>query len=58
MSDKAAFTVQEAANYIGMSQSYVEHSDIPRVRLGRAVRYLRSDLDAYLSQRRDLDVAS
>ena len=53
----AALTAKEAARYIGMSLSWLEHSDVPRVRLGRAVRYLRSDLDLYLAQRRDLDAA-
>ena len=53
----AALTVKEAAQYIGMSVSWLHHSDVPRVRLGAAVRYLRADLDAYLAQRRDLDAA-
>ncbi len=55
--ERSAFTAPEAARYIGMSLSYVEHSDIPRVRLGRAVRYLRADLDSYLAQRRDRAIA-
>ena len=54
----AALTVKEAAQYIGMSVSWLHHSDVPRVRLGKAaVRYLRADLDTYLAQRRDLDAA-
>lgn len=53
----AALHVQEAAAYIGMSKSWLAHSDVPRVRLGRAVRYLVADLDAYLLQRRDRDAA-
>lgn len=53
----AALTPKGAADYIGMSLSWLEHSDVPRVKLGRAVRYLRSDLDAYLAQRRDRDAA-
>lgn len=51
--EKAALTTGEAAVYIGMSRSWLEHSDVPRVRLGKAVRYLVKDLDAYLLQRRD-----
>ena len=47
----------QAAHYIGMSASWLRQSDVPRVRLGAAVRYLRADLDAYLAQRRDLDAA-
>ena len=57
MTEQAALTTDEAARYIKMSRSFVEHSDIPRVRLGRSVRYLVSDLDAYLAQRRDRDAA-
>lgn len=53
----AALRVPDAARYIGMSQSWLEHSDVPRVRLGRAVRYLVKDLDMYLAQRRDMDAA-
>lgn len=54
----AALKLSEAAGYIGMSQSWLEHSDVPRVRVGtKSVRYLRADLDAYLAQRRDRDVA-
>lgn len=54
----AALKLPQAAAYIGMSERWIETSDIPRVRLGRAVRYLRSDLDSYLMQRRDMDVQS
>ena len=53
----AALTAKEAAQYLGMSLSWLQHSDVPRVRLGAAVRYLRADLDVYLAQRRDLDAA-
>lgn len=48
----AAFPLKEAAAYISMSPSWLEHSDVPRVRLGRCVRYLRADLDRYLEARR------
>lgn len=54
--EPAALTVEQAARYVGMSVSWLNHSDVPRVRLGRAVRYLKTDLDAYLTQRRDMDV--
>jgi excisionase family DNA binding protein len=49
--ERAVLTAKEAAAYLGMSVSWVEHSDLPRVRLGRAVRYRRQDLDAYLAAR-------
>jgi hypothetical protein len=52
-----ALPVEDAAGYLGVSKSYVEHSDIPRVKLGRRVVYLRADLDAHLLQRRDRDAA-
>ena len=45
-------SVKDAAAYLGMSQSWLEHSDVPRVRLGRRVKFLKSDLDAYLAARR------
>jgi excisionase family DNA binding protein len=53
----AAMTKQEAAAYLSMSVSWLEHSDVPRVKLGTRVRFLRDDLDAYLAQRRDRDAA-
>lgn len=50
--ERGAFSAKEAAAYLGMSESWVWHSDMPRVRLGRRVKFLRADLDAYLTQRR------
>jgi predicted DNA-binding transcriptional regulator AlpA len=49
--ERAVFTAEEAARYIGMSTSWLWHSDVPRVRLGRAVRFRRVDLDAYVAAR-------
>lgn len=48
----AVLTVQEAAGYLRVSRSWVEHSDLPRVRLGRRVVFLREDLDSYMKARR------
>ena len=53
----------EAAHYIGMSQSFLRQSRMdgirenrtpgpPFVKIGRAVRYLKDDLDAWLAQYR------
>ena len=49
----------EASTYIGMSQSWLRQSRVtgnpdapPFIKIGRAVRYLRKDLDAWLEQRR------
>jgi 3-hydroxymyristoyl/3-hydroxydecanoyl-(acyl carrier protein) dehydratase len=53
-----ALGVEAAAQYIGMSVSWLQHSDVPRVKLGRRVLYRTMDLDRYLAQRTDLDVAS
>lgn len=50
--ERVVLTTAEAAKYVGMSKSWVEHSDVPRVRLGRRVVFLRADLDAYLAARR------
>lgn len=53
----AVLGYDEAATYIGMKRSWLEHSDVPRVRLGRRVLFLIADLDTYLAQRRDRDAA-
>ena len=42
----------DAAAYIGMSRSWLEHSNIPRVRQGSRVVFLVADLDTHLRQRR------
>lgn len=46
------FNAEDAAQYIGMSRAWLFASDIPRVRLGRSVKWLREDLEAYLRARR------
>lgn len=57
-----AFTEKDAASYIGMSRSYLAQSRMtgeltgrtqapPFIKIGRAVRYLREDLDAWLDGR-------
>lgn len=52
------FDLAGASRYIGMSQSWLEHSDVPRVRLGRSVKFLREDLEAYMRSRRSHGVAA
>jgi|GEM_PF-3252661 len=49
----------EAAAYIGMSESWLRQSRMrgnpdspPWIRIGRSVRYLRSDLDIWLAEKR------
>ena len=57
--DPRALTEREAASYIGMSRSYLAQARMegPRetrtpaplfIKIGRSVRYLREDLDAWL----------
>ena len=46
------FEAKDAAAYIGMSVSWLWQSDIPRVRLGRSVKWLREDLENYLRSHR------
>ena len=49
----------EAAKYIGMSESWLRQARMngnpdapPFLKIGRAVRYLQDDLDAWLESRR------
>ncbi len=57
--EKRAYTEQETAAYIGMSRSFLRQSRMegqrfnrtdapPFIKIGRAVRYLKEDLDAWL----------
>lgn len=39
--------LREAAAVLKMSPRWLEQSDIPRLKFGRAVRYLKSELLAY-----------
>ncbi|MFK5949012.1 MAG: hypothetical protein QM500_09630 [Methylococcales bacterium] len=58
--DKRAFSEIETAEYIGMSRSFLRQSRMegnrenrtpapPFIKIGRAVRYLREDLDIWLT---------
>ena len=49
----------ETSHYIGMSESWLRQSRVtnnpnapPYIKIGRAVRYLRDDLDAWLESHR------
>jgi predicted DNA-binding transcriptional regulator AlpA len=57
--DKRAYTEQETSQYIGMSRSFLRQSRMeghrenrtiapPFIKVGRAVRYLKEDLDKWL----------
>jgi predicted DNA-binding transcriptional regulator AlpA len=61
MSDKesAVLTDPHAANYIGMSESWLRQSRVngnpdapPFIKIGRAVRYLKTDLEEWLRAHR------
>ncbi len=63
---KQALTEVEAANYIGMSRSFLAQARMegqrdnrtpapPFIKIGRAVRYLRHDLDQWLNKLQKLD---
>ena len=58
---KRGFNTREAAQYIGVSKSYLEHARVyggtedgveppPFIKFGRTVRYLKEDLDHWLEQ--------
>ncbi len=47
-----ALDVKKAAKAIDMSESWLHHSNIPRVKLGARVVFLVSDLTAFLKARR------
>ena len=59
LTQKRAYTEQETATYIGMSRSFLRQSRMeghrknrtdapPFIKIGRAVRYLKEDLDQWL----------
>lgn len=61
--EKRGYTEEEAAYYIAMSRSFLRQDRMngprdgraggpPWVRIGRSVRYLRDDLDAWLQRHR------
>ncbi|CAH1569248.1 helix-turn-helix transcriptional regulator [Vibrio rotiferianus] len=64
--EKRAYTEQETAAYIGMSRSFLRQSRMegqrknrtvapPFIKIGRAVRYLKEDLDQWLESHTKLD---
>ncbi|NMU84762.1 helix-turn-helix domain-containing protein, partial [Vibrio parahaemolyticus] len=64
--EKRAYTEQETATYIGMSRSYLRQARMegqrnnrtiapPFIKIGRAVRYLKEDLDAWLDNHTKLE---
>ena len=52
----ACFTVDQAAQYLKLSKTalYVKNSrrEIPFIKMGSRIRYLKSDLDSWLLQKR------
>ncbi len=64
--EKRAYTEQETAAYIGMSRSFLRQARMegqrrnrtvapPFIKIGRAVRYLKEDLDRWLENHTKLD---
>lgn len=53
-----AVGVEDAAKAIGMSESWLWRSDIPRAKLGSRVVFLVSDLTAYVTARRSHGAAA
>lgn len=56
---QAALTSAQAAHYIGMTEGWLRQQRChgtsdqpPYVKIGRSVRYLKADLDAWLQARR------
>lgn len=48
---KDILNVSEAADYLGVSASWLWKSDVPRARLGKRVVWIRSQLLAYAEAR-------
>ena len=60
--DPPTLTSPEAARYLGMSDSWLRQSRMrgnpdapPYIKLGKAIRYLRADLDAHLESLRHVE---
>ncbi len=64
--EKRAYTEQETAAYIGMSRSFLRQARMegqrknrtvapPFIKIGRAVRYLKEDLDQWLESHAKLN---
>ena len=51
MVDGKLLSVQEAADYLGMSEAWLYASGIPCVKLGRRRLYRTADLDGYANKR-------
>jgi predicted DNA-binding transcriptional regulator AlpA len=49
--ERGTLNASDAAAYLGMSVSWLWHSDVPRVRLGRRVLFRVVDLNNYLERR-------
>lgn len=56
-SEKAAFTIKEASAYSGLSRSFLyglfDQKLVPRLKAGKRVLIMKSDLDAYLLSLRE-----
>lgn len=51
MQSVGLLTVQEAAEYLGMSKAWLYDSEVPFVKLGSSRRYRLEDLAAFVAKR-------
>lgn len=52
MTDPILLTVKEACLLLRCSESWLRTSNVPRLRIGRFVRFVRADLEAWVSNHR------
>lgn len=60
LSEKATFTIREASAYSGLSRSFLydlfDQRRVPRLKAGKRVLIMKSDLDAYLQSLREVAI--
>ncbi len=52
MSEEEVLTVEQVAEWLHVSTRTIERLQIPHAKLGRARRYLRADVLAYLNEKK------
>lgn len=53
MSDECEFmTLKQVATKLGASEQLVRSQDIPKYKLGRSVRYRKTEVEAFIEQAR------
>ena len=62
MKNQRVYTRAQAAEYLGVSKRILDHwawnksQDIPYLKIGKLVRYLKEDLDKWLESKRVINV--